>query len=293
MKTKVNVPTNTVTTSKQRKALVLSAGGSHCAYQVGVLSQLTKKWDYDLICGVSGGALNASFLAMFPIGNAELAVKELKKVLYELDQDDIHKNWCCLGLLMGLFKSSFKNSEPLTDLVNKMLDQNKIKNSGIKLRIGATDIQNGKYKVFTENDENIKKAVIASSSFPGFFKPIEIDNSIYVDGGLKDYTPLKAAVDAGATDIDVIMTQPNKMPYQTVRGANAIDIALRSIQVMTNEILLNDINLVLEQNKTRETPINIRVIKPKLSLGHNSLEFNNEDIRRFILIGEQDGAKYL
>ena len=51
------------------KALVLSGGGVHGAFQVGVLKQLAKKYPqnfkYQIYSGISVGALNASWLAQY------------------------------------------------------------------------------------------------------------------------------------------------------------------------------------------------------------------------------------
>lgn len=45
------------------KALVLSGGGAHGAYEAGVAKALLQRENFDLICGVSIGAINAALLA--------------------------------------------------------------------------------------------------------------------------------------------------------------------------------------------------------------------------------------
>lgn len=45
------------------KALVLSGGGAHGAYEAGVAKALLERESYDLICGVSIGAINAALIA--------------------------------------------------------------------------------------------------------------------------------------------------------------------------------------------------------------------------------------
>jgi predicted acylesterase/phospholipase RssA len=45
------------------KALVLSGGGAHGAYEAGVATSLLAKDRYDVICGVSIGAINAALIA--------------------------------------------------------------------------------------------------------------------------------------------------------------------------------------------------------------------------------------
>jgi predicted acylesterase/phospholipase RssA len=45
------------------KALVLGGGGAHGAYEAGVAKALLERESYDLICGVSIGAVNGAFIA--------------------------------------------------------------------------------------------------------------------------------------------------------------------------------------------------------------------------------------
>jgi predicted acylesterase/phospholipase RssA len=45
------------------KALVLSGGGAHGAYEAGVVKALLQKTSYDVICGVSIGAINAALIS--------------------------------------------------------------------------------------------------------------------------------------------------------------------------------------------------------------------------------------
>lgn len=52
------------------KALVLSGGGAHGAYEAGVASALLQREQYDVICGVSIGAINAALIAAGTVDNA-------------------------------------------------------------------------------------------------------------------------------------------------------------------------------------------------------------------------------
>ena len=46
-----------------RRALVLSGGGAKGSFQIGVMEELilNRGLDFEILCGVSVGALNASF----------------------------------------------------------------------------------------------------------------------------------------------------------------------------------------------------------------------------------------
>ena len=70
-----------------RRALVLAGGGARGAFQVGMLEELVinQEIDFDIIRGVSVGALNAAFLAQASTqGNSLQNLKDAVGKLREL-----------------------------------------------------------------------------------------------------------------------------------------------------------------------------------------------------------------
>lgn len=68
-----------------------------------------------------------------------------------------------------------------------------MKECEIPLAIAATDLTQKKEKIFTRGD--LIKAIQASGAVPMLFKPVRIDGSLYVDGGVTNKAPLKALAD--------------------------------------------------------------------------------------------------
>ena len=65
------------------RALALRGGGSKGSYEVGFLKGMTKNLDpieyhYDVVVGVSVGAINAALLAIYEPGTEKAAVDELE-----------------------------------------------------------------------------------------------------------------------------------------------------------------------------------------------------------------------
>jgi NTE family protein len=56
------------------------------------------------------------------------------------------------------------------------------------------------------------KHVLASSAIPVLFRPVEIDGSYYVDGGVRLNAPLAPAVALGATHVVAVATHPDSYP---------------------------------------------------------------------------------
>ena len=69
------------------------------------------------------------------------------------------------------------------------------------MAIAATNLTEKKGTVFTRGD--LIKAIQASGAVPMLFKPVEINGSLYVDGGVVDKAPLKALTDL--VDLDKII----------------------------------------------------------------------------------------
>lgn len=57
-----------------------------------------------------------------------------------------------------------------------------------ELIITATDILNGRIKIFQEGE--LIKPILASAAFPGVFTPVQIGDDYYVDGGVMDNFPV-------------------------------------------------------------------------------------------------------
>lgn len=278
------------------KALVLSGGGSKGAYQVGALSHLLgeKETRYDIICGVSVGAINCGFLAQYKHGQEKESIEQLQELWLQLVNKKIYKPWRFWGRLAALWKPSFFDSQPLVDLLNKYISLDKIRATGKLASVGAVNMSSGKYTIFHQNNDDFVKAVIASASFPGVLMPVQIGDQLWADGGIKEITPLRTAIDLGATDIDVLTTSPEKRIKLFLDHPNTLDMLKRSIDLSSDKIMSNDIEKVQMYNKLAEKgvagyrPVNLNIIRPKYNLIEDFLDFEPNKIREMMEKGYED-----
>jgi len=285
------------------KALVLSGGGSKGAYEVGALKYLLVDLcnKYDLVAGVSVGALNAAFLAMFPVGQEVQAYKALEDLWNGLDNSKVYKTWFPLSYIETLWKPSVFNSKPLQDTVHAKLDPKKVLNSGRKLRVGATGLDTGEYKVFDETYPNIQDAVLASSAFPAMLLPISLEGQLWTDGGVRSITPLKAAIQAGATEIDVVLCSPAGDKSKAFTGkTTALAVAARAIDLMCDQIEENDlvvcdlVNQLVAAGKAPDKKfISIRIVRPDSVLADNALDFTPSLLQKMQKVGYEDAKRIL
>lgn len=281
------------------KVLVLSGGGSKGAYQVGALKYLLGelKISYDAFCGVSVGAINCAFLSMFPTGQEEASIFKLAEIWSQIDNSKIYKRWSPFGRLHAIWNKSFYNSSPLHNLVNSNIDLDKIRNSEKKINVGAISLSSGKYTIFDQNHEHFLDAVIASASFPGMLTPVKIDGQWWADGGVKEITPVKTAIDLGATEIDIIMTSPEKRLKFFMEEPSTADIIQRVIDLSSDKIMSNDIEKAIIYNKLAEKGypdkriVKINIIRPKFNLIEDLLDFDPKKIDEMMKKGYEDAIE--
>lgn len=138
-----------VAESKKCHALVIEGGGPRNAYSVGVLKAIVsllskEKRSYDVVSGMSMGAINAFIMGMHAPGDEENAVNEMLQFWQNLDSDKVYENWF-FGYFEGFFtRSGLYNLEPFTQTVKDVV---KKYNHGFlrKFSIGLTDLNSGNF----------------------------------------------------------------------------------------------------------------------------------------------------
>jgi NTE family protein len=170
-------------------SLVLSGGGVRGAMHLGVIKALEE--NNIKIDAISGTSMGAIIGVLYCQG---ISPDMILKILTNNSFIDLFKyNWDKGGFLsMKRIKSIFKKHIPHNDF-----DQLKI-----PFYCCATNLDSGDYEIFSTGD--LHNSVIASASIPIVFKPIEINEQTYYDGGLLDNTPYQPLIDAGCDVIIVI-----------------------------------------------------------------------------------------
>lgn len=276
------------------RALVLSGGGSKGAFEVGVLQRLMgdEQIDYELLCGISVGAINAAVLAQTPLGQPRDAIAKLRALWDTVTNDKVRKDWFPFGKAEALLKPSVYDSTPLHAWIRSGLNVNAVRTSARALRIVAVSLGTGEPFVATETTPDLAEWVIASSAFPVMFTPASIRGDLWTDGGLRSVTPLGEAIRAGATGVDVVLCSDPfaKSPFDP-NGAHAIpQLLLRSIDIMNDEVSRADLRIAglkndLSELKPEYRKVKIRLFQPQSPLPFDSLDFDPAHIASMIATG--------
>ena len=79
--------------------------------------------------------------------------------------------------------------------------------------------------------------------------PVSFLGQLWTDGGVKEISPIKKAVELGADIIDVIICNPVVRTKKFIENPTTVDILKRSIDLSTDKIMANDIEKVEMYNK--------------------------------------------
>jgi NTE family protein len=221
-------------------ALVLYGDGARGAFQVTAekYAREVKSYKWDIISGVSIGAFNATLLSM-------QKYEKLMEFWQKISAMQVYRTNVA-ARFSGLFSRSLYNYKPLLNIIEKEMELVKIVT---KLRIGSVCLRSGDYKFFTPRDQNFSQAVFASTAIPLLCEPINVSSEYHdmVSGTLRSVSPIGDILDTEPDLIVIINCSPEKlMPAQKLK--NICDIAKRTVEVMVNEIMQNDIRQFLRIN---------------------------------------------
>lgn len=281
------------------RALVLSGGGSKGAFQVGALEHMLGELElqYDIFTGISVGALNTSFLSQFKTGEEKESIKGLVDVwntvndrrIFKLNHRRmprrLFKRETFSMIRSALGKLSFYDSTPLEELVAEVLDPERASTSGKRLAVGGVSLTDGEIRFWREDSPDIVKAVAASAAYPVFFRPVEIEGTLWTDGGIRHTTPIEKAISMGATEIDVILTGPRSANH-TWNVDNTVQHLLAVIGILLDEVW--DTDMIIGALIAEQEDIPVRLLFPTQGLGTDGLDFSPDSIKLNRELGYQE-----
>ncbi|MEW9083121.1 patatin-like phospholipase family protein [Caldanaerobacter subterraneus] len=251
--------------------VVLEGGGARGAYQIGVYKALIEEGiEVKGIAGTSVGALNGAILVQ---GDFDKAYEIWENISYsrvikasdeeiekfkkgKLDREDI---LLLIQRLRGIIREGGLDITPLRNLLEEVLDEEKIRNSGKDFAIVTVSLSDLKPMELYIEDIPYGKLIdyLMASAYLPVFKREKIDGKSFLDGGVYNNLPANLLIDKGYKDLIIIRT-----------GSFGI------------------------VKKIGFTGLNVLIISPKEDLG-GILEFDKETARYNFTLGYYDGLKAL
>lgn len=233
-----------ITAKSTCNILALGGGGSHGAFQAGIISNLisqNKSWDY--ITGVSVGAINAAYMSTIPRGQEKNYLPEIKSLWSGIGNSDIY------SVKYFLNKQSLYSTKPLQDTLHTIFKNRPIINN---VTISATSLVTLKRTLFTEKDlQQSLDPLMASSAIPILFPPYTIKNDSFVDGGLSGNILIQEGIyrcgENDVINIDAILCTNIYSKYNTI-PKNILDIIPRIINIIENRVEYTNIDRFLSKS---------------------------------------------
>jgi NTE family protein len=223
-------------------AIVLSGGGAKGAFQVGVLEELivNRGVKVDIAVGTSTGSIQALAVAQDDIPQLINFWTSLKK------NSDIYEKRP-LGVASALLGSkSIYKATGLKKLLKDAADDARLRSTGKKLRLGVVNLGTGVFRTIDETVPGIHNWVYASCAMPVFFEPLKTraadgTEEQWVDGGVRDVTPLSSAMELNPRGIIVVRASPKPVPGKVRTFGDLIQIGLRAVGILQQEVSINDL----------------------------------------------------
>lgn len=255
-------------------ALVVSGGGSKGAFAVGAIQHLIQDvgLNFDIVCGTSTGALIAPLVVTGEIG-------ELVRLYTTMETQDVVLRRPLSSILST---DSIFDVQPLANQVTNLITPQRaaaVLGSPKQMFLTTVCLQTGRTTYFhsgpaaeapggcdiqpIQTRARLIRAMMASADMPALMPPIEMaDNSVpvrqYVDGGVKERAPLEMALLNGATEIYAVVLAPKEHAAQEKRFRDVPGILMRTIDMLTDDVLLHDLLVVESAAQARRRFSDVR-----------------------------------
>lgn len=282
------------------EGLCLSGGGDHIAYEVGACLALAEVGIHPTaITGTSAGAILGAFLAQwrpeeFHVG-AKAAVDEL---LNRITGPRNVRRYRFPPYVSALWENSIFVTDRLRKTLGELIDPQRLLDSGVELRITATNLEAMRTEIFDQHHQHIIDCIWASAAFPIFFQLVQIGGigPLYTDGYL-DTAPLSHLINLGVSRAYVVLTRdPSKpKPLSAQQLGTVPKVASRVAYGFVQETIANDVKrcsmyneLVLAGLRSKHRVVEAVTVKPSRHLSGSSLDFDPDVIQDEMRLGYED-----
>lgn len=296
--------------------LVLAGGSVKGAFQAGVIKALAEKgFQPDVIYGISAGSLNAAFLVN-ALGQQQLSGQTSSFLQAATDLCDFWETRItrpdCLSKPLSIFELGWSaltkkykglvSIQPLRELIQEVLSMRNLQASPVGLQIGAVNIIEGRIHYVDPSTSDFMDYLLASSAIPILMPVVKIggdERRSYLDGGLRDVTPVRKALDDGGRHIVCVSCHPEAIEGGYFDSGDLLALVDRVMDIAVNEILNADLretilinnslpadgSVVLDGPYQGFQRVNIASIRPLQPISIDIRHFTKMDIRRMLEVG--------
>jgi NTE family protein len=281
-----------------KTALILSGGGAKGAFECGAekYAREVKGYHWDLIAGVSVGALNGGMLSM-------KKYDRLYEIWNTISDSQVYTGgfnlWSGFKLLFGA--KSFYGNKPLRHLIEQEFKTGTFE---VDLHVGSVSLQTGEYVKFSPHTPDFNQAILASTVMPIIWEPIDVSPKYrsMVDGGVRNISPLGDVLKEAPSEIVIINCNPEHFNTLSEPPKDILKIGLRTLDILLDEVFRGDLDKFLRINALVKEAEDLgfklhhphsskeykyfeaKVIEPLVPLG-DTLDFSQTSVQRSLHLG--------
>lgn len=305
------------------RILAISGGGSNGAFGAGLLtgwSKSGKRPEFDVVTGISTGALMSTFAFLGPDYDDQL------HVYTRISDHDIYSR---RSLLSWLKNDAMTDTTPLRQLVSKMIDESILDrvaaeyHAGRRLFIGTTNLDSNTFTLWdmgaiassgrADRLERYRSVVLASASAPVLFSPVYIPVEdadgrywqMHADGGMREgimtygvlQEPLEILQRAGLSPRDIRLeiygisnSRHDRGIYKPVKP-NVKDIAIASTAALLRNVMDNSIYRMWLKAQLYDMHLYLAWIPDEAQGPATSFEFDNAAMNRLFRYSHELASK--
>lgn len=268
-----------------KTGLVLEGGASRTIFTCGILDALLDNDIYiNYVAGASAGiSYGVSYLSKQPRRNHNITANFMHDKRY-------------MGM-RNMFKRDNRSYYGLDfvfeEIPSRLLpyDFDEYRRSGENGFGAVTNIETGKTEYMRVKADDRKWTVLrASCALPILFRPIKINGSYYMDGGITDSIPFKYALDSGLDKVIVILTRPRGYVKKPEKIISAVRLAYRKYPMLAEALKTRHImyNREIAELEALEQEGKALVLAPEKDYGIH----RTENDPKILLPFEQEGYDY-
>ena len=274
---------------KQTKGcLVLEGGAFRAIYAEGVIDYLQQQdINFECVIGVSAGAMNGYNYVAGQIGRSARINLRYRHDHNYVGIKPLVKDRGVIGF--NYIFGDLEHVEPF--------DFKRFEDPKWRFVVVATDVNTGLTKYFEKGQDgiDIPLCIKASASMPYVSKPVEVGDSVYLDGGCSCNIPYQWAIDQGYEKIVVVKTRDEKYRSEPMSNKQTliIDRLYRNYPQFCAGMknMNNRYNAECDELERLDKEGRVFVVAPSRPINIGRLEPDMEKLGRLYYLGRKDIIK--
>lgn len=261
---------------KQPIILALGGGGARGVAHLGVIKNLLEN-DLEIVA-VAGTSIGSIIGSLYAVG---YEINELVDIFTKVDQTKLFGFPFSDGAGLLGYKG-------LREFLNKHLGEKTFDQTTIPLSIITTDLRTNSVHFIREG--KLTDAILSSIAIPGIFPPVMRQQALFVDGGVMDPVPVRAAREFGLKGkiIAVTLTSPREsvtIPHSPPANFPGADKLSRSNLSIAFQVILQTV----EATAAQISELRLQIDRPDIIIRPSVMQFgllDQVDVNKLVSIGE-------